>query len=112
MKNSKQPYVPDWQRALSMARAAPRCAARCRHTKAPCKGPAMAGKRVCRLHGGKGGAPCGEANGNYRHGRTTAEAIERRRKCRAAIQEVRRLIRIINATDSEVLTAEEGLKNH
>ena len=34
----------------------------------------------CRMHGGASpGAPKGEHNGNYRHGRFTNEAIARRR---------------------------------
>jgi hypothetical protein len=39
------------------------------------------------MHGGKSpGAPKGEANGNYRHGRFTREAIERRRNLNALIR--------------------------
>ena len=35
----------------------------------------------CRMHGGASpGAPKGEANGNYRHGLFTQEAIEDRRE--------------------------------
>ena len=35
----------------------------------------------CRMHGGASpGAPKGEHNGNYRHGRFTNEAIARRRE--------------------------------
>lgn len=37
----------------------------------PCKKHLVAGKTRCRLHGGApgSGAPEGEANGNFRHGR-------------------------------------------
>jgi hypothetical protein len=39
------------------------------------------------MHGGSSpGAPKGKANGNYRHGRFTCEAVERRRELRALIQ--------------------------
>ena len=39
------------------------------------------------MHGGASpGAPRGEANGNYRHGRFTCEAIERRRELNALIR--------------------------
>jgi hypothetical protein len=50
----------------------------------------MRGRPVCRVHGGKGGAPKGKANGAYRTGRYTAEAKAERRQMRALIQEVRR----------------------
>ncbi len=45
----------------------------------------MKGKPRCRMHGGaKGaGAPCGPANGQYRHGQFTYEALEENRKLRA-----------------------------
>jgi hypothetical protein len=42
------------------------------------------------VHGGKGGAPKGERNGNYQTGRYTAEAKAERRQMRALIREVRR----------------------
>ena len=57
----------------------PRCGAKTR-SGSPCRSPAMPNGR-CRMHGGGSpGAPKGEANGNYRHGRFTNEAIERRRE--------------------------------
>lgn len=34
------------------------------------------------MHGGKGGAPKGERNGAYQHGRHTAEANAQRRELR------------------------------
>ena len=44
----------------------------------------------CRMHGGASpGAPKGEANGSYRHGRFTCEAIERRRELNAWIRTAR-----------------------
>jgi hypothetical protein len=57
--------------------AAPRCTARSKRSGQQCQGPAVRGKRVCRMHGGsKGsGAPTGKQNGNYRHGARSAEAI-------------------------------------
>jgi hypothetical protein len=54
--------------------------------------PAMRGKRVCRLHGGKGGGPRGEKNGAYRTGRYTAEAKAERPQMRALIRELRRMM--------------------
>jgi hypothetical protein len=67
----------------------PRCGARTRSGR-PCRSPAMPNGR-CRLHGGASpGAPKGKANGNYRHGRFTQEAIERRRELNALIRLLRR----------------------
>ncbi len=57
----------------------PRCGAKTRSGR-PCEGPAMPNGR-CRMHGGASpGAPKGKANGNYRHGRYTSEAIKQRRQ--------------------------------
>ena len=92
MKSGLRPYTPDWRHGLLYAQAAPRCRARCRRSKLPCRAPAMRGKAVCRLHGGKGGGPKGERNGAYRTGRYTAEAKAERRQLRTLIQELRRLI--------------------
>jgi glucans biosynthesis protein len=91
VKIERRSYKPDWKAALLLAQAAPRCRARCRRSKLPCRAPAMRGKRVCRLHGGKGGGPRGERNGAYRTGRYTAEAKAERRQMRAVIRELRRL---------------------
>ena len=52
----------------------------------------MRGKRVYRLHGGKGGGPRGERNGPYPTGRYTAEAKAERRQVRMLIRELRHLI--------------------
>ena len=52
----------------------------------------MRGRPVCRVHGGKGGVPKGERNGNYQTGRYAAEAKAERRELRALIREMRRLI--------------------
>ena len=58
-----------------------------------CQGPAVRGKKRCRMHGGaKGsGAPKGNKN-RLLHGRFAREAIEERRKFRRLIYEVRALI--------------------
>lgn len=45
---------------------------------------------MCRSHGGKSpGAPKGEANGNYRHGGDTQEAIAERKRIRALLDAVK-----------------------
>ncbi|HEV2559795.1 MAG TPA: HGGxSTG domain-containing protein [Microvirga sp.] len=56
-------------------RTAPRCGARTR-AGSPCERARAAGRTRCHLHGGApgSGAPPGERNGRYRHGRYTAEA--------------------------------------
>jgi ATP-dependent DNA ligase len=91
-ENRHRPYKPDWKAALVLAQAAPRCHARRRRSKVPCRGPAMRGKPVCRLHGGKGGGPTGDRNGAYRTGRYTAEAKAEQRATRALLLDLRRLI--------------------
>jgi hypothetical protein len=83
---------PDWRHGLIHAQAAPRCRACCRWSELPCRAPAMRGKRVCRLHGVKGGGPKGERNGAYRTGRYTAEAKAERRQVRMLIRGLRHLI--------------------
>lgn len=57
---------------------APRCSATSKRTGKPCQAPAVRGWRVCRFHGARGGAPKGEANGAYRHGIYTGDAIRER----------------------------------
>src|SRR5262249_61495028 len=94
VKSGHPPYAPDWTSALAMARAAPRCRARCRLSKLPCRQPAMRNKPVCRLHGAEGGGPKGERNGAYRSGRYTLEAKAERREQRAAVRQMLRLIEL------------------
>ena len=96
---SSHPYTPDWRNGLRSANAAPRCKARCRRSKRPCKGPAMRGKTVCRMHGGKGGAPRGNRNGSYRHGRHTIKAMEVRREARLAAGQIRELIKMLRGLE-------------
>jgi hypothetical protein len=57
----------------------PRCGARARtRGGAPCRAPSVRGKKRCRMHGGSRGtgAPPGEKNGNFRHGKYTRRAKE------------------------------------
>lgn len=51
-----------------------RCSASSKRTGLPCNAPAVRGWSVCRMHGARGGAPSGVANGNYRHGTRTKKA--------------------------------------
>jgi hypothetical protein len=53
--------------------------------------------RRCRMHGGApgSGGPKGPRNGNYKHGRYTAEAIVSRRWLRDKTREVRALTKML-----------------
>lgn len=62
-----------------------RCGARTRNGS-PCQKPALNGKTRCQLHGGRAGAPSGERNGNYRHGRFTKEAMQMRKDAARRVQ--------------------------
>jgi hypothetical protein len=63
----------------------PRCGARTR-SGATCRCPAMPNGK-CRIHGGLSpGAPRGTANGNYRDGYWTREAVEERRFIRSLVK--------------------------
>lgn len=64
---------------MKRAHEAPRCSATSKRTGSRCRSPAVKGWNVCRFHGARSGAPSGEANGSYRTGQFTKEAIERRR---------------------------------
>jgi hypothetical protein len=62
-----------------------------------CRSPAVTGRRRCRMHGGAqgSGGPKGARNGNYKHGRYTAEMIATRRWLRETTREVRALTRTL-----------------
>ncbi len=64
---------------------ASRCCAKTR-SGAPCKSVPVRGRRRCRMHGGAdgSGAPSGSRNGNYKHGRYTAEMVATRQWLREA----------------------------
>jgi glucans biosynthesis protein len=64
-----------------------RCGAKSRSGK-PCRSPAVAGKKRCRMHGGApgSGAPRGNKNA-LKHGRYTREAIEGRRQLRVLLRQ-------------------------
>ena len=69
MKTTDNPMRP----AQRLAEA-PRCNAMAKTTRCRCKGPAVKGWSVCRMHGARGGAPFGQANGRWRHGNRTRDA--------------------------------------
>ncbi|MGB6396333.1 MAG: HGGxSTG domain-containing protein [Bradyrhizobium sp.] len=68
-----------------------RCGARTR-SGATCKSAPVTRRRRCRMHGGAAGsgAPSGERNGNFRHGRYTKEVAATRRWIREAIELLRK----------------------
>ena len=70
----------------------PRCKARSKRTGKPCQSPAVRGWAVCRMHGARGGAPKGKANGNYKTGQYTAELLN-------AVRLVRALARLASAPE-------------
>ncbi len=84
-----QPHAPGWRDALDAANAAPRCKAKRKHGRGPCHAPAVAGWRVCRMHGAGGGAPRGKSNGRYQHGERSGAALAEWRKIRALLKTVR-----------------------
>lgn len=57
----------------------PKCQAHSKRTGLPCRAPAVKGWKVCRMHGARGGAPQGPANGNWMHGGRSREVAEIRR---------------------------------
>lgn len=56
-----------------------RCKAKAKRTGDRCRCPAVTGWAVCRVHGARGGAPDGTANGNWKHGGRSREVAEIRR---------------------------------
>jgi len=69
-----------------------RCGAKTR-SGAPCKSAPGTGRKRCRMHGGAygSGAPKGERNGNYKHGRYTEEVQATRQWLREATHMIRKL---------------------
>jgi hypothetical protein len=78
--------------AINPMNAAKRCRARSKRSGEPCRAPAVTGWNVCRFHGAGGGAPKGNANGNYRNGFYTQQAVQRRRMLRDVIRVVRDML--------------------
>jgi glucans biosynthesis protein len=89
--------------------AAPKCRARSKRSGRQCQAPAERGKRVCRFHGARAGAPSGPRNGNYRNGRWTKEAIAFRRRCAALVREGREAAKLLNKDDPAIMTRTFGL---
>ena len=71
-----------------------RCGAKTRRGT-PCQKPALKTNARCQLHGGRGGAPSGAGNGNYKNGRYTKEHKATVRREKAQLRELERLGRMI-----------------
>lgn len=84
----KTPDNPMQRTEPASLKSAPRCQAR-KKRGGSCRSPAVRGKRVCRMHGGRAGAPKGKANGNYRHGGETREAVALRRAAMRLLKQLR-----------------------
>jgi hypothetical protein len=73
-----QPLAPVEKRArydTVRLNSAPRCSAKSKRSGLQCKSPRVRGWVVCRMHGARGGAPCGRKNGQYRHGQRSLLTI-------------------------------------
>jgi len=68
---------------------APRCTATAKATGCRCNAPAVKGWNVCRMHGARGGAPYGPANGRWRHGNRTRASEDMRRALAQLMREAR-----------------------
>ena len=99
-KNKKQPHktwiLNNGNKPLDL-RTLPRCNATAKSSGKRCGNPAMKGKKVCYLHGGKSkGAPIGNRNA-LKHGNFTAEAFERRYYLRMLLKQSKELIKEMGA---------------
>ena len=79
--------VSDHVRNIGPMQRAPRCQ-RIKRNGEPCRAPAVTGRRLCRCHGGKAGAPRGNRNA-LKHGLYTGAALERDRRARALLRQIR-----------------------
>ena len=68
---------------------APRCTAMAKSTRTTCQAPAVNGWSVCRMHGARGGAPSGSANGRWTGGGRTQD-LERLRRAVATVARLAR----------------------
>ena len=96
IKNEKQPHrtwaLNNGNKPLDLW-TLPRCNATAKSTGSRCGNPAMKGKMVCYLHGGKSkGAPIGNRNA-LKHGNFTAAAFERRYYLRMLLKQSKELIK-------------------
>jgi hypothetical protein len=74
-------------------RKLPRCQATAKSTGMRCGNPAMKGKRVCYIHGGKSPGPPKNNINALKHGFYTAEAIAERRYIKSLIKRADSIIK-------------------
>ena len=74
----------------------PRCSARSKRTGERCRAPAVTSWAVCRFHGAGGGGPKGKHNGNYKHGRFTAENMQMRRTISTLVRASRKTLEALS----------------
>lgn len=82
---------------------APRCGARTRRGT-PCQGPAVHGKRRCRMHGGLSPGPPKGSQNALKHGRRSAAAVAARK---ARVAEFRQHVRDLAALDLALQAAND-----
>lgn len=87
-KDEKAQYSKGLQAMLDT----PKCGAKKRKKQEYCKAPAMANGR-CRIHGGLNpGAPTGERNGRYKHGKRTKKYEAEQRQMREIFKKAKAFI--------------------
>lgn len=72
---------------MHKAHAAPRCTATSKRSGQRCKGPAVHGWAVCRMHGAGGGHGSGKANPAFRHGMRGQEWVQMRKAINDLVRE-------------------------
>ena len=88
MKTRVNPMQLEWlQEQVLLMHAATRCSAKSKRSGCRCRAPAVKGRNVCRMHGARAGAPEGKANGAWRHGMATNEAVAVRREVAQLLRE-------------------------
>lgn len=90
--------------------SAPRCGAKTR-AGTPCRGPAVRGRRRCRMHGGTNPGPPKGSQNALKHGRRSAAAVAARKAQTAKTRQITADLAgwelAMRAIDGEELTAEE-----
>ena len=104
MKTEKQPQgswkLNNGNPSLDLS-ALPRCQANAKSTGKRCGKPAMKGKRVCYIHGGKSpGAPKGNINA-YKHGACTKEWNDMTKQARDLLKMTKDYMKAVN--EEEIL---------
>jgi protein SCO1 len=87
---------------------APRCGARSKRTKMPCRAPAVRGFHVCRFHGARGGAAHGNRNA-WKHGVRGAAWLRQARDLRALVRGAAKLVAASKSRVHGVVRSNFGL---